>query len=503
MKKLRVLILKPSKYGVDGCVERFRRGFMPNATIPYLRSMTPTEFEGSPVETHVIDEYVQADLSYLRQLQKGDGPTLLVLAGVQSHQFNRSLDLAAYAMDHGVENCIIGGPHPMTCDTSMLHGRGVSFALSEAETIWPEILRDAIHGDLRPTYGEGHRWQQRLEAPVLQPPPRKDLRRYVIPMLGIYPARGCPFTCNFCSVIKIAGRAIRSQDLETTLASLRAAKAAGVKAIMFTSDNFNKYAEAPTLLEAMIAERLNMPFFVQCDTQIVRQEDFVDLMARAGCFQVFVGVESFNRQILLAAHKSQNHPQLYGDIIRMCRSRGIITHFSNIIGFPEDTEAGIREHLNELIAMGPDAASFYILTPIPGTQQYDEFLAEGRIIEKNLDRFDGTNTVWRHDTLDWDQLKETLFDCYRRFYSVSHLLRFSLGSAMAFAHGVTMHFFSRLSARRRMHPMSGGIGRVFLDSNRDYIDLRRKRFGIDQAPLPESLQLSPDDMALNSRARVS
>jgi radical SAM superfamily enzyme YgiQ (UPF0313 family) len=71
-------------------------------------------------------------------------------------------------------------------------------------------------------------------------------------MLGLYPARGCPFLCNFCSVIKIAGRKIRSQSIDTSLASLRAAKAAGVRTIMFTSDNFNKYPEAETLLGAMI-----------------------------------------------------------------------------------------------------------------------------------------------------------------------------------------------------------------------------------------------------------
>ena len=38
---LRVVILKPSKYTADGYVERFRWGFMPNSTVPYLRSMTP------------------------------------------------------------------------------------------------------------------------------------------------------------------------------------------------------------------------------------------------------------------------------------------------------------------------------------------------------------------------------------------------------------------------------------------------------------------------------
>jgi hypothetical protein len=504
MKKLRVVILKPSKYSAQGHVERFRRGFMPNATIPYLCSMTPPELDGCTITTHMIDEYVQTDLTYLKELDKGPEPTLLALAGVQSHQFQRSLDLVAYALDRGVEHCVIGGPHPMTCDTSMLHGRNVSFALSEAETVWTTILRDALSGELRPVYGEGQRWQQRLEAPILQPPSPKHLRRYVVPMLGIYPARGCPFTCNFCSVIKIAGRVIRSQSIETTLASLHAAKAAGVEMVMFTSDNFNKYAEAPELLQAMIAQKIDLPFFVQCDTQIAKQEPLIDLLARAGCFQMFVGVESFNRKILLAAHKSQNHPQLYGDIVRLCRSRHIITHFSNIIGFPEDTEEGIQEHLDALIEMAPDAASFYILTPIPGTQQYDEFLAAGRITEKNLDRFDGICPTWRHDALGRNQLQDMLFDCYRRFYSLRHLIRFAAGRRRAaIATGFGLHVFSRFAAARRMHPMSGGIGRVFRDRWDDYRELRRKRFGFDLLPLPASLRLSPEDAALNSRARVS
>lgn len=39
---LRVVILKPSKYATDSYVERFRWGFMPNSTVPYLRSMTPS-----------------------------------------------------------------------------------------------------------------------------------------------------------------------------------------------------------------------------------------------------------------------------------------------------------------------------------------------------------------------------------------------------------------------------------------------------------------------------
>src|SRR5207244_4453551 len=148
---------------------------------------------------------------------KPEQPTLLALVGVQSHQFQRALDLSAFARANGVQHCIIGGPHPMTCDTSMLQGRGVSFALAEAEMVWSQIIRDAIAGELQPVYGRDRRWAQELQSPVVTPPSKRDLRRYIAPLLGIYPARGCPFTCNFCSVIKIAGRQIRSQPVTTTI----------------------------------------------------------------------------------------------------------------------------------------------------------------------------------------------------------------------------------------------------------------------------------------------
>src|SRR5688572_25819773 len=108
---LRVVIIKPSKYGETGYVERFRRGFMPNSTVPYIRSMTPASVEGVQIETHAIDEYVQTDLDYLDLLRKPDIPTLLAVVGVQSHQFQRALDLAAFARSNGVQHCVIGGPH--------------------------------------------------------------------------------------------------------------------------------------------------------------------------------------------------------------------------------------------------------------------------------------------------------------------------------------------------------------------------------------------------------
>lgn len=334
-------------------------------------------------------------------------------------------------------------------------------------------------------------------------------------MMGVYPARGCPFLCNFCSVIKIAGRKVRSQSIETTMASLRAAKAAGVELIIFTSDNLNKYAEVGELMQAMIDERLNLKFFCQCDTQIARQPELVALMAKAKCFQIFVGVETFNRQTLKTAHKNQNHPNTYFRIVELCREHGITSHFSNIIDFPADTEASILENLGILRELGPSKASFYILTPIPGTEQYAEFLDAGLITDKNLDRYDTTNQLWQHPHIDDRTMPKLLFRCYREFNNFSDTLRKSMLTDRRSEHPVrniagsfVASGFEWMSGLLHRHPMSGGIGYCRLDNCRDYLPLRRKYFGecLDAeglVPLPKNLELSSADAAINAKVSGS
>jgi radical SAM superfamily enzyme YgiQ (UPF0313 family) len=237
----------------------------------------------------------------------------------------------------------------------------------------------------------------------------------------------------------------------------------------------------------------------------------VELLARAGCFQMFVGAESFNAATLRQAHKFHNDPGKYARIVALCRENGITSHFSNILGFPADTEEGILEHLSTLRALGPDVASFYILTPIPGTEQYDDFLRDGWITERNLDRFDGTTVTWRHPNLSKEDLRRLLFRCYREFYPAgdvgAKLWRtfrrrrdFRSFAALFAVSGLSV--MSRMASARGLHPMAGGIGRVRKDRAGDYSELRRRTFGIDLAPLPSSLPLSKADEEINRRAKL-
>ena len=278
--------------------------------------------------------------------------------------------------------------------------------------------------------------------------------------------------------------------------------------VMFTSDNFNKYSDAPELLERMIEERFDIPFFVQCDAQIAKQEDFISLLARAGCFQMFVGVESFHRQTLIAAHKTQNHPELYEDIVRLSAKHNIQSHFSNIIGFPADTPESVDQHVRVLQSLNPTVASFYILTPIPGTEQYDEFLESGWITESNLDRFDGQCSTWKHPNFTKGALESLLFDCHRRFYTLDRTIstaaeRFLRNRSLSAAiKALKQPLFSRYSAFRRRHPMSGGVGLIQRDHAADYSAYRKSVFNVDQAPLPKSLVLSRTDAERNAHAKV-
>jgi len=182
-------------------------------------------------------------------------------------------------------------------------------------------------------------------------------------------------------------------------------------------------------------------------------------------------------------------------------------HFSNILGFPDDTASSVETHLAAMRALSPEAASFYILTPIPGTEQYDDFRREGLITEMNLDRYDAANLCWSHPHLSAKQLKGYMLKAFRDHYTpLASFPRINtwrrrgrkippFGPSIA----ALLCLFHWISALRGQHPMSGGLGRVARDRAADYQALRRETFGVNLVPLPDSL---PNPTAAEAMGRV-
>ncbi|HYV41825.1 MAG TPA: hypothetical protein VEO02_08570 [Thermoanaerobaculia bacterium] len=119
--------------------------------------------------------------------------------------------------------------------------------------------------------------------------------------------------------------------------------------------------------------------------------------------------------------------------------------------------------------------------------------------------------TWRHPNLSATNLTDLLFRCYREFYTASDVAgkfaRFAV-NRLDFRHGAALFAIagysaqSRLASRLRTHPMAGGTWRLRRDRAQDYAALRRRLFGLDLAPLPGSLALTPEDADLNRRAKL-
>jgi hypothetical protein len=244
----------------------------------------------------------------------------------------------------------------------------------------------------------------------------------------------------------------------------------------------------------MIDEDLAIPSFVQCDAMIADDEELMELLGRARCYMMFVGVESMNRQVLKAAHKNQNDPKKYETMIRLCHENGIMPHFSNIIGFPEDHEEDVRAHLRELTRLNPESGSFYILCPIPGTEQYADFQQAGLIHATNLDRFDATCETWTHPHFQPGRLQKLLSWCYQEANTVPRLLRRTIAPKWKWSitrrlQYLATTFYGRWVVARGVHPMGGGVGQKRLDHVSSYIALRRERYGFTHRPLPDNRPL--------------
>jgi len=96
----------------------------------------------------------------------------------------------------------------------------------------------------------------------------------------------------------------------------------------FTDDNFARQsmlARHISPVDKAAAGKHPNTFHDPGDTQAHKIPDFVDLAARAGCTQVFIGMESINPQNLKAAGKAQNNVQDYRNLIAAWHSAKIAT----------------------------------------------------------------------------------------------------------------------------------------------------------------------------------
>ncbi len=442
--RLLVILIRPSKYDDDGYIMRFFRGVLPSNTLAALAGLTREAAATGAlgrlkVETLMLDEYVQpVDVRRLaRRARRPDTRAVVALCGVQTNQFPRAADLAREFRAAGMQVMIggfhvsgaialsdyaAGGPLPPECQA--LLDDGVTLVKGEVENCWGDLLRDALHHRLRPFYDIADRpdiWSAAI--PVVDP---RLMKRYAYPFMGTIDAgRGCPFGCSFCTIINVQGRQMRCRNPEAIKERVRANAAHDIDYYFFTDDNFSRNPHWEAIFDALIAlrreEGLQFQFMMQVDVLAYRIRRFMSKAAEAGCSQVFIGMESINTDNLDAAGKKQNLAVDYQEMFDAWHAFGIACHVGYIIGFPHDTVESVRADVRRLKELGADQASFFMLTPLPGSADHVNMARRGEWMDPDYNRFDSFHPVTEHPRMSREEWFEAYREAWREFYSLDNM----------------------------------------------------------------------------------
>ena len=232
---------------------------------------------------------------------------------------------------------------------------------------------------------------------------------------------GCPFACTFCSVTAMFGRSYRWRSPESVIAELRAKRPHNV---FFYDDNLAAdKRRLKTLLRMMIAEDLVVPWQAQARTDVARDPELLDLMARSGCHRLALGLESIDQATLDRFEKSQSVADITQAIDALHRS-GIQCHGMFVLGADTDTPTTTRRTVEFARSHQIDTVMLNILTPAPGTRQFADLDAEGRIFTKRWELYDGLHVVFTPQQMAPHELQDGVLRAYRRFYSTRQLLAF-------------------------------------------------------------------------------
>ena len=342
---------------------------------------------------------------------KEPGTKLLVcMVGVQTNQFPRAVDMSRQFRAAGI-TVIMGGFHTsgtinMLSDQEPeiqeLYREGICVVSGEVEGRWESILADFLHGQLKPLYSFAQDLQNLVdigEAPL----PRtsaKTMRHFAYPSFATADtSRGCPFSCSFCTIINVQGRKMRERSPESIAAMMRRNLANGLTFYFFTDDNFARKKLWRETFEEIIKlreEGHDITFMMQVDLAR-KPKDFVTLAAKAGCTQVFIGMESVNPQNLAAEGKKQNKVDEYRAIIKEWHDAGVLVHTGYIIGLPWDSKEQVAEDMRFLKdEVEPDQASFFMLTPLPGSHDHREMKKRGDWMDPDFNKRDSFHATIKH-----------------------------------------------------------------------------------------------------------
>lgn len=331
----------------------------------------------------------------------------VVAISAQVMQIDRAIDIAKKFRAKG-KIVLMGGYLPS------MHPEKIapyvdSYCIGDGDSVFLQMIKDIEAGTLKKEY------RGNSQAAIDQMPiPRFDLIKK--DRMIIYPiqaTRGCPFRCNYCSIIQVNEYSYRHRLIEHIIRDI---KAANSKYIFFTDDNLMEDKEfCKKLFKEMIP--LNIEWGTQTTINCNDDSELLTLAHKSGCRFLAIGIESISQNSLAQINKNFNKAHSFENQINNIHRSGISVHALIIFGLEDDTPESLHATLDFLNRMNIAVAEFFTCTPYPATPLGKEYLKRELIIDHNLSHYREGYIIYKHPTMTADIILKNFWWAYRTFYN--------------------------------------------------------------------------------------
>lgn len=374
----------------------------------------------------IVDGNVEQDaMGALRERIRA-GRNLLAVTVMPGPQLSEAVPLCRNLKEEFPHLKIVwGGYFPTQHADVCLNSEYVDFAIiGHGEFVFLELL-DALSNKAGYSEIAGLAYQsetgevvQNPNAPIPHPEQlpdfpfgRVDIQQYVRPtFLGsrtmpYHSSYGCPFFCNFCSVVNMVnGRWLPQSAERIEHIARKYVDAWGVNAIEFYDNNFfTQQARVAEFAERIMPLNISWWGESRIDTLLMYSERTWQLMRDAGLKMVFMGAESGSLETLKRMDKGGTmSPDKTLAMAAKMEEYGIVPEFSFVLGNPPDPEADMFEtieFIRRVKEVNPRSEIImYNYTPVPlSGDLYDSAKAQGF-------RFPDTLEEWINE--DWAEFSQ-------------------------------------------------------------------------------------------------
>ena len=271
--------------------------------------------------------------------------------------------------------------------------------IGDGEAAWLEILADVLSNSLKQQY------QAMKPFDLSQSPmPRFDLLpSHSVPRWTIQTQRGCPWACEFCGASRLLGpaRFKPPERIDRELESLR----------RFDKTPWIELADDNTLAgrdDSMdllgVIEKHSVRYFTESDWRIGETPELVKALARSGCMQVLVGIESLAFQYAGMGRKDAQLSRIM-QAVDVIQDHGIVVNGCFIVGADGETNDSLDRLATFISDSRLSEVQLTVQTPFPGTSLYRRLQNQGRLLDRSWSHYSLFDVVYTPNILSVRELE--------------------------------------------------------------------------------------------------